>query len=155
MARNTQARRHLDARFQRVRPLAAEPPPHRGWIRAIRDALGMSSTELAVRMGVSQSTVPDLEHSEVHGTVKLETLRRAADALDCELFYVLVPRTTLDEAVATQARRKAIHHLGRVAHHSRLEDQAVGDDDEAAQLDEFAARFIDRRGLWSDADWSK
>ena len=153
MPRNrTQARRHLDARLQRVRALADEPRPHKGWIRAIRDALGMSSTELAARMGVSQSTVPDLERSEEHRTIKLETLRRAAEALDCELFYVLVPRTSLNEAVAAQARRKAIRHLGQVAHHSRLEDQSVGDDDAAAQLDEFAARFIDRRGLWSDRD---
>ena len=144
-----QARRQLDARLQRLRPLAGEPRPHKGWLRAIRDALGMSSTELAARMGVSQQTVPNLERSELHDTIKLETLRRAADALDCDLAYVLVPRTSLDDAVRTQARRKAARHLAPVAHHSRLEDQSVGDDDAAAEIDEFAARFIDRRGLWS------
>ena len=36
------------------------------WIRAIRDALGMSGDELAARMGVTQSTVVDLENSELH-----------------------------------------------------------------------------------------
>lgn len=149
---NTLARRQLEARLQRLRPLVEEPRPHRGWIRAIRDALGMSSTELAARMGVSQQTVPDLERSELQDTIKLATLRRAADALDCDLAYVLVPRTTLNEAVEAQARRKAARHLGRVAHHSRLEDQAVEDHDAAAQLDELAARFIDRRGLWSEPD---
>lgn len=153
MARtSSQARRHLDPRFARLRSLADEPRPHRGWIRAVRDALGMSSTELAARMGVSQSTVPDLERSEQQHTIKLETLRRAADALDCELFYVLVPRTSLDEAVWAQARRKATRHLAQVGHHSRLEDQSVSDVDAAAQRDEFAARFVDRRGLWSDRD---
>lgn len=95
----------------------------------------MSSTELATRLGVSQQTVPDLERSELHDTIELETLRRAADALDCDLAYFLLPRKSLDEAVKAQARRKAARYLGRVAHHSRLEDQTVSDDDAAAQLD--------------------
>ncbi|MEX2230222.1 MAG: mobile mystery protein A [Dehalococcoidia bacterium] len=145
-----QARSRLDARFQRLGPLVTEPRPHKGWIRAIRDALGMSARELAARMQVSQQTIPDLERSELRGTIKLETLQRAADALDCDLVYFLRPRRSLDEAVQTQARRKAIQHLRSVAHHSRLEDQAVTDPETAAQLDDLVVRFVDRRGLWSE-----
>lgn len=143
------ARRHLDARLNAFRPLADEPRPHRGWIRAVRDALGMSSTELAKRIGVSQSTVVALERSEERGSIGIDSLRRAADALDCDLFYALVPRTSLDAAVRAQARRKAVRHLSPVAHHMRLEDQRVGDD-ATAQLDELADRFADRRGLWAE-----
>jgi predicted DNA-binding mobile mystery protein A len=152
MARtNVQARRQLDARLERLRPFAEEPRPHKGWIRAIRDALGMSSGELADRLGIIQQSVSDLERSELHETVKLETLRRVADALDCDLAYALVPRTSLDEAVKAQARRKARRRLSQVEHHSRLEDQAVPVDATEAELDELAARFVDRRGLWTDA----
>jgi len=146
---NIQARRRLDERFRRLRPLADKPRPHKGWIRAIRDALGMSSTELAARIGVSQQRVSQMEHSEVQETITLETLRRAANALDCDLVYVLEPRTSLEEAVREQAHKKAARHLAPLAHHSRLEDQALTDDDEAAQLEEFASQFIDRKGLWS------
>ncbi len=152
---NAQARRHLDARLQQLRHLVDQPRPHRGWIRAIRDALGMSSTDLAARIGVSQQTVPDLEQSEIRDTIKLETLRRAADALECDLVYFLLPRTSLNETVKKQALRKAANHLDPLAHHSRLEDQAVTDDDATAQLDELAAGFIDRRGLWSGNDTSR
>ena len=144
-----QARRQLDERLQRFRPLVDEPRPHRGWIRAVRDALGMSSTELAARIGISQQTVHDLELSELHDTIKLETLRRVADALDSDLVYFLVPRKSLDEAVIEQARKKAAEHLAPIAHHSRLEDQSLTSDDAAAELDEVAAQFVDRRGLWS------
>jgi predicted DNA-binding mobile mystery protein A len=149
---NVQARRRLDERFRRLKPLADEPRPHKGWIRAIRDALGMTSTELAARLNVSQQNVSQMEHNEVQDTITLDTLRRAASALDCDLVYVLEPRTSLDEVVREQAHKKAARHLAPLAHHSRLEDQALSDDDEAAQLEEFASRFVDRKGLWSETD---
>lgn len=110
----------------------------------------MSGPELAARMGVAQSTVVDLESSEVNGTIKMDTLRRAADALGCELVYFLVPHTSLHDAVTAQSRRKAAQHLAAVAHHGRLEDQELEGDAAADELDAFAAGLVDRRGLWSD-----
>jgi predicted DNA-binding mobile mystery protein A len=150
-----QARSRLDARLEQLRSLGEAPRPHKGWIRAIRDALGMSGRELAERMGVSQQTIPDLERSEQRDTIKLETLQRVADALDCDLVYFLRPRRSLDEIVSSQARRRAAQHLSPVGHHSRLEDQAVTDDDLAAELDDLAARFVDRRGLWTESTSSR
>lgn len=146
------ARQRLDRRMERIRPLVREPRPHRGWLRAIRDALGMSTREFAKRLGLSQQTISDLERSEELNTIKLETLRRAANALDCDLVYFLVPRTSLEEAVNQQARRKAAVHLGLVSHHSRLEDQAVGDEDLAIELEDLTRQLVDRRGLWSPED---
>jgi predicted DNA-binding mobile mystery protein A len=148
---NNQARRKLDDRFERLRPLAREPRPHKGWIRAIRDALGMSGTELAARIGVSQQRVPQMERSELDETITLETLRRVADALDSDLVYALQPRTSLQNAVEEQARRKAAQHLESVAHHSRLENQLPSDEDQATQLEELADSLVDRRGLWTEA----
>lgn len=110
----------------------------------------MSSTEMADRMGLSQQSILGLERSEQRETIKLETLRRAADALGCDVVYLLVPRTTLEDAVTTQARRKARAYLGPVAHHSRLEDQAVDYLGRSSQLDDLAARLVDRRGLWTE-----
>lgn len=138
--------------MERIRPLLDEPRPHRGWLRAVRDALGMSTTELAKRLGRSQQTISDLERSEEQGTIKIETLRRAGDALDCDLVYFLVPRASLEASVNQQARRKAARHLGLVSHHSRLEDQAVGEEDLAIELADLARQLIDRRGLWSPDD---
>lgn len=101
-------------------------------------------------MGVSQGSVVDVETSEVHGTVKLETLRRAAHALDCELVYFFVPRTSLDDIVRTQARRQAAQHLSRVGHHSALEEQELSPRAASEQLERFAETLVDKRGLWSD-----
>jgi predicted DNA-binding mobile mystery protein A len=145
-----QARRNLDRRFERLRPLLKERPPHRGWIRAIRDALGMSGPELAARMNIGQSTITDIESSEQLGTIKMETLRRAAAALDCDFVYFLVPRTTLAEMVTERARRKASVHFGGVAHNARLEDQELDPLVAREELEAFASGLVDRRGLWTD-----
>jgi predicted DNA-binding mobile mystery protein A len=135
--------------LETAKPLREVSRPPKGWIRAIRDALGMSSNELAERLDVAQQTVVGWERSEERSTIKLETLQRVADALDCDLVYALVPRSGLEESVRTQARRRAIAHLGIVGHHARLEDQAVSDPDLEAQIDELTAFFAARRGLWS------
>ena len=142
------ARKRLDERLSRVPDLAR---PNKGWIRALRDALGMSSADLARRMGVSQQRVPAIERGEQDMTIKLDTLMRAAAALDCELVYALVPRTSLDDMVRGQARRRASEQLRRITQHSRLEDQQPTDADLAAQIEELAADLADRRGLWHDA----
>lgn len=139
------ARNRLDARLASLPDL---PRPNKGWIRALRDALGMSSADLARRMGISQQRVPAIERGEQNRTIKLDTLMRAADALDCELVYALVPRTSLDDMVAHQARRRASDLLQRVTQHSRLEDQQPSDADLAAQIEELAAELADKRGLW-------
>ncbi len=145
-------RRQLDDRYESARSLGDLGRPNKGWIRAVRDALGMSGTELAARMGVSQQVVSEIERNERHATARIETLSRAADAMDCELVYALVPRTSLEETVRAQARRKAAQHLAHVAHHGRLECQEVPPEELAAQVEELMSRFTDRRGLWTDDD---
>lgn len=151
MAHRADARRNLDRRFETLRSLTDEARPHKGWIRAIRDALGMSSRELAERLSVSQQTVTEFEATEQRGTIQLDTLERVADALGCELRYFLIPRRDLQTMVRERAFEKAQHHLSRVSHHSRLEDQQLEESRELDQLQDLAERYIDRRGLWSDA----
>ncbi len=154
MARNNRlARLRLDERFDEIRPFVGQPRPHAGWIRAIRQALGMSGTELAERLGVTPQSVSDMERNEATGSIKLETLERAADALGCDLDYVLMPRRPLEGMVEEQARRKARHHMARIAHHGSLENQALPKEMVEAEIDDLAPGFIDKRGLWSQDAW--
>ena len=103
-------------------------------------------------MGVAQQRIAQLEQNEIGDRIQLGTLRQAADALDCDLFYVLLPRTSLDEAVKQQARLKAAAIVDRVAHHSRLEDQSLARTQTEAQVDQLAERLIDQRGLWREPE---
>ena len=105
-------------------------------------------------MGVSQSRIPEIERGETSGALRLSTLERAANALDCDLVYALVPRASLDDVVRQQARRTAEARLNAIRHSMRLEDQAVADADTVELIDELADDLIDRRGLWADASAS-
>ncbi len=146
--KRSQSRRRLDQRFGRHDNISELKPPWQGWIRTLRDALGMTGADLARRMGVHQSRIPAIERGEREQTIKIDTLARAAESLDCDLVYVLVPRRSLDEMVADQARRRAIEHLNYVKVHSRLEDQEVTQDDHKHQIALLAAAYQRRRDLW-------
>lgn len=77
--------RQLDRTLEPLGPLLAVVPPQKGWLKAIREALGVTMEQMSVRLGVTKSMVSKYEKSEAEGTIKLATLRRAARALDSEL----------------------------------------------------------------------
>ncbi|WP_353953181.1 mobile mystery protein A [Knoellia sp. S7-12] len=149
----TRARAALDERFEAWRQLPAQGRrPFGGWIRAIREALGMRAEDLATRMGVSQSSLTRLEKSERAGTIGLDALTRAADALDCDLVYALVPRRPLHEIVGDQARHRALQRVNRVAHTMALEDQALGGAKLEARVKMMTDLYLQSPGLWNEGD---
>ncbi len=121
------ARRHLDKRLSKEAPIGSLARPPQGWIKAIRRSLGMSTYQLAERLGVSQATVSGLEGSEAKGTIQLATLERVAQALNCRLAYALVPNESLETMVVERKRVLATRLLDSVRHTMRLEGQAVTD----------------------------
>jgi predicted DNA-binding mobile mystery protein A len=141
-------RKMLDARLSHFGPETRFEPPPRGWIKAIRQALGMSGVQLAARLGVRPQTVDALEKSEKNGKIQLETLRRAAEALDCRLVYALVPRTSLEDSINTRARKIASEDLARAAHTMKLEAQETHPADAEQQLQDYIWSHITERDIW-------
>jgi predicted DNA-binding mobile mystery protein A len=142
MMKGDLARKHLDRRLSQIRSADSWDRPPRGWIRAIRDALGMTAAQLAERMGVSQPRVFAMEKAEARDAVTIETLRRAAEALDCTLVYALVPNSSLDGMVRERARVMAAEQLGRVDHTMRLENQGVESGALADERDRLAGEIV-------------
>ena len=142
-----QSRSHLAERFKELGPVERYSPPVRGWIKAVREALGMTTAQLAKRLGVKQPSVIAIEQSEAKGTIELATLRRVAEALDCTLVYALVPNKPLEAAVRDRARAFSRRRRGPVEHSMLLEDQQVGGKGSEARLDDIV-RETNPRLFW-------
>ena len=140
------ARRELDQRLTAVPGGDTLAVPKGGWIRAIRDAMGMTAAQLGARMGISQPSVVELERNERSGTIRFESLRRAAAALDCTLVYAFVPNGTLGSQVRAQAERVADEDLARVDRSMSLEDQSSPASTDARE--ELIRQLIESRRLW-------
>lgn len=146
------ARRHLE---RRVAPLRGRQdllrPPH-GWLRAIRDALGMTTRQLARRMGKVQSAIVDMEKSEARETASLAKLREAAAAMDCTLVYALVPNRPINEILRARAEEIAERQLARASHTMALENQGLDQQALTAERERLIEELL--RGsitrLWDD-----
>ncbi len=142
------ARQRLDKRLSAFKPESRFAIPPKGWIRAIRNALGMSALQLGTRLGMTQQSVSDVEKSEAFGTIQIKTLRRAAEALDCTLVYAFVPNSSLEDAVQTRARKIASNELARIEHTMDLEAQGLSQADREAQIDDYIREHIRERDIW-------
>lgn len=140
-------RRQLDEGLTGLRGVSRLP---RGYIREIRDALEMSSYQLADRMGLSQSTVMDMEASERKGTITINSLERAAAALGCKLVYALVPDDSLEQMVTKQAQLRARELSSSVFRTMALEEQATETLEQNSLIDELADDLLrkGKRELW-------
>ncbi len=144
--------RQVDSALAPFREILEVERPGTGWIRAIREAAGMSLRQLAERMGVSKTTAATLERSEAAETVKLSSLRAVGVALDCDLVYALVPRTSLEDSVRRRARLVAERVVGRVSDSMELEDQAIPVAERERQVSDLAERLWQEmpKELWDD-----
>ncbi|MFL5814129.1 MAG: mobile mystery protein A [Bdellovibrionia bacterium] len=131
-------RQQLDRQLSSGLSLKKVHRPRRGWIKAIREALGMSSQQLAEYLNTDKAAVLRLEDREVKGTVTLESLDRAARAMGCKLVYAIVPEESLEELVDQKARKAALKILGPVSHSMSLEAQEVDEHISNSQLDSLA-----------------
>lgn len=112
----------------------------------------MTTAQMAVRLGVSQPRIITLEQDEVRGVLSLETLSRAAQALDCTVVYALVPNQSFDHMVRRRADQIAAARIGRVDHSMRLENQGLSKQDGQAEHRRVATELLqgNLRRIWDE-----
>lgn len=101
--------------------------PQQGWLKTIREFLGMTTTQLAKRLEISQPRIVAMEKNERN--VKISTMERIADTLNCDFSYAFVPRENIDDIIYNQAKKKAQKILNKVNKNMGLENQLVKSDD--------------------------
>jgi len=145
----TLALHQLDAALNQWRALPRSRPG-KGWLHAIRQALGMTTRQLAKSVGVTQTAVVDAERTEARGDITLATLQRYAAAMGCELSYALVPKRPLRETVEERADQLAREQVSRVRHSMALEDQLTSREHLEREVAELRRRLLEgkRSRLW-------
>lgn len=143
----SQSRSQIDERLKAWGPAAQYRMPARGWIKAIREALGMTTAQLAARLGVKQPSIVAIEQSEVRGSIQLATLRRVAEALECTVVYALVPNKPLETTLRDRAALFARRRRGPVEHSMLLENQEVTATDREKEINELI-RETNPRLFW-------
>ena len=139
----TQIQARLDSlislkELSRVRP---------GWISYMRGALGMTLKNLAKILDVSIPTVAQSEKREMEGKVSLETLRKMANAMECEFFYAFIPKRDLKTTLEKKAYEKAITILKIADTHMSLEDQKVKGDINK-RIERLAKELLEKGDVW-------
>jgi predicted DNA-binding mobile mystery protein A len=128
--------------LQRAADTFRNVAPRHGWVNAIRKSLGMPLRAFAKRLGFKEhASVKALERNESAGTITLDTLRRAAEALDAEFVYAIVPRKKLREQVAARAREIAEQRVAPIAKSMAFEKQAMTEAQIERQVREIAAEL--------------
>ncbi|MES2832059.1 MAG: mobile mystery protein A [Pseudomonadota bacterium] len=128
--------------------LIARKSPAGGWLKLIRQSLGLTERQQAKRLGITGPTLHKSEQAESDERITLQQLRKLADGLDCELVYALVPRRPLTEVVRERARTIALEEVGGVTHTMSLEDQRPADARIRKQVERRTEELL--RGRWSD-----
>lgn len=121
----THDRRLLDRRFRKFPPVSDFKTPEQGWIKSIRESLGMSAADLGARLGIAPQSVLTLETSESEGRVRMDSLKKAAEAMDCSFVYALIPNSSLEEFVHRQIERIVVEKMKKVSHTMKLEGQSA------------------------------
>ena len=120
-----------------------EVRPQRGWLRAIREALGITLKEIGDSIGVNPSHARSFEKAEAEDRITLRSLKQVAEAMGCELVYAVVPKSgTIRELAEKRARAEAAKRVLAVEHSMALENQATGNVEE--RINEETRRILNR-----------
>jgi predicted DNA-binding mobile mystery protein A len=137
---------NLDNHFKKM---CFETKPKNGWIKTIRQALSMPLAFVANKLNISEQSVNQLENNEAFETISLKSLRRLAEAIDCELHYAIIPRErSLQKIIKNRAEFKARLIIKEVNKTMELEDQKIENSENSVKLltKDFAENL--NKNLW-------
>lgn len=117
--------------------------PSEGWIAAMRKALGMTGAQLGRRMGLSRKRISQVEKAELDGGVTLRSMQDLAEAMDAKFVYAILPKEgDVQSIIERQASKKAKALVSRVSTHMALEKQALGEQQNQAEIKRLADELL-------------
>jgi predicted DNA-binding mobile mystery protein A len=146
------AREQLDKTMKSFESLKAMSVPNKGWIRAIRDTLGMTGKQLAKRLNVYQQRVARIEQDETLGKVTLNTMKDVAEAMNCVFVYGVTARDSLEQIVRKQAKLVAKKRMERSNQMMRLEKQELSEEEKVKAMQNLIDEIVETmpKSLWDE-----
>ena len=127
-------------------------PLSEGWLKTVRKALGMSGSQLAIRLGVTKGRVSQAESAELSGSATLKSMQNMAQAMDCRFVYAVIPEKEIESVIKDRAVLKAKEQVRAASTQMALESQALSDEQLAFEVDRLASEIIKKMAsdLWND-----
>ena len=144
---NKLALTQVERRLKTIRTAFTETRVRPGWIKYMRQALGMTLQKLAERSQISKATVAQAERREAQGKITIETLKKMANAMECEFVYAFIPKNTIQSLLKEKAMEKAKRILLKADTHMTLEDQQV-QQEMKARIESLANTLIEEGDVW-------
>ncbi len=114
----------LDKKITEYAPLKQVALPPTGWIKAVRNALGMSLQQLGNKLSITRQSMQEIEQREKDGSITIKSLKEVARAMDMQLVYGFVPNDgSLDALIDRRAKELARQIVLRTSNTMKLEDQ--------------------------------
>jgi predicted DNA-binding mobile mystery protein A len=125
--------------------------PPIGWIKAIRNGIGMSMEQLGKKLSITKQGVMDIEKREKEGAITIKSMQEIAKAMDTQFVYGFVPKTgSLEQMIEYRALEIASKIVERTSTTMKLEDQANSKERIEKAIKERATEIINKtpKILW-------
>ncbi len=125
--------------------------PPIGWIRAIRNGIGMSMEQLGRKLSITKQGVMDIEKREMEGAITIKAMQEIAKAMDTQFVYGFVPNAgSLEQMIETRALEIAKKIVQRTSNTMKLEDQVNSKERIEKAIKERATEIINKtpKILW-------
>lgn len=152
MKKNSRVRRdQLDRSFVPLKTLNLKTPKQ-GWLKEIRESLGMSMKDLAERLGTIKQRIERIEKDEVTSKVTLGTMKKTAEAMNCDFVYFILPKESLEETLKGQSLKAAQKILKQVGKTMALESQSTSSLSQKKMIEDLAQEMLLKqdRKIWKE-----
>ncbi len=144
------SREQIDKRLAPLKDFSVSGMPDQGWIKTIRQALGMSSAQLAKKAGLGQPRISRLESAEKNGNLKLSSLQKIAKVFGMKFVYGFVPEISLEDMVHKRAEKIVLGRMERLDSTMRLEQQGLSLEDKKKAIEGMIDQLLmeDAKEIW-------
>ncbi len=125
--------------------------PDKGWINTIRTTLNMTMAQLGSKLNVTRQGIKGIEESEAKGSISINSLKEAGEALGLKFVYGFVPKDgTIDNLIKSRAKNLAKKIVLRTNQNMKLENQGISDKKIKQSIIDLATEIKRemRKSLW-------